>query len=288
MKIKDFHRSVPEILSVLHLNLDQPLSLLELQNKGYKYTLNEVVSNVAEVIQSQQKEINRSFKPSIAEAMLSAYSYCVNESGPGSQKRMTEHMKQHVEKERPMFREATRRVQTQLDEMLGDVKRHLKLEVDKIHVEISRSYIATFCKDDLDDASKTDARQVFAATLGRFLDLCRQEFDGFSEQVPYESQSDGEEADEEHGRGLAGATLHDDVVSTLRDTSIWNFSTNNASASAAPTSSEIGLPAPDMIFKQEEDDSFYAATLQAEEDSLFIPDERRGYRQVGTHLVIDD
>lgn len=177
-KIKEFHASVPELLSPFGINARHSYKRLEGQHTGYKQAFAEAEDIACEFINSQQREINRVFKPLVCDAMRPAYTSCVAITGAGCFIKMRAYMKDYMEKNQHMFRDVTKAVQKQLDRMLLQVKENLTTEVNKIHVEIVKDYTETLCGDGGKDGEdyKTDATDVFVNQISYFLEQSKRTF----------------------------------------------------------------------------------------------------------------
>lgn len=176
-KVKDFHASIPELLSPFGINSKKSYKRLEGQHTGYKQAFAEAEDVTCDYINSQQRIINRNFKPLVGESMRPAYVFCVAVQGSGSFVKMRAHMKQYMEENQHMFRDATKAVQKQLDRMLFRVKDILTAEVEKIHVDIVKDYTETLCGNDKDDENhKTDSNDVFVNQISYFLEQCQKSF----------------------------------------------------------------------------------------------------------------
>ncbi|KAF1980770.1 hypothetical protein K402DRAFT_343737 [Aulographum hederae CBS 113979] len=93
-------------------------------------------------IQEKQKDASRQFVPVISNCMIQAYAVCVEESGPGSFKRMKSAMYAHVHGERSnMFSEATDNVKYHLDDMRKGVQDYMETRADQIYMAMQKDYM---------------------------------------------------------------------------------------------------------------------------------------------------
>ena len=135
-----FHRDVDTRARMLGVGI-AGLHMLQQQLTVYEDIFKDLAATTKELINAQQKEINREFTPVIENAMLPAYNTCTGESGPGSYMRMKAAMTGHVEQERHiMFEDSTKEVRNRLSAMTRAVEETMMNKADEVFEAMSRDY----------------------------------------------------------------------------------------------------------------------------------------------------
>jgi hypothetical protein len=118
------------------------VSVLKSQIHNYEQIFRDLGVVLLTQMTELQREANRDFTPTIATIMHSVYERCTDERGPGSYKRMKEHMTDHVERERHnMFRAAVRAVENHLESMCKALESSMETKVDEVFVQMKADYM---------------------------------------------------------------------------------------------------------------------------------------------------
>lgn len=157
-----------------------------------------------------QREANRDFTPTIAGIMHTVYDACTAEYGPGSYKRMKEHMMNHVERERHrMFHDATKTVEKHLDEMCKALQESMEAKADEIFVQMNRDYMQALAGRDIQGPILVPGRGE-----GRLRREVRESLSNVDEQFEEIAQGDlktkGEDEDGSVVSEQEFASVHDD------------------------------------------------------------------------------
>ena len=138
--LKAFHRDVDTRARMLGVGI-AGLHMLQQQLTVYEDIFKDLAATTKEIINAQQKEINREFTPVIENAMLPAYNTCTMESGPGSYMRMKAAMTEHVERKRHiMFEDSTKEIRKRLSAMTRAVEETMNNKADEVFEAMSRDY----------------------------------------------------------------------------------------------------------------------------------------------------
>ncbi|KAL8823785.1 MAG: hypothetical protein Q9191_005549 [Dirinaria sp. TL-2023a] len=138
--LKSFHRDVESRARKVGLGI-AGLHGLKQQLEVYENILKDLSNTAKEMINSNQKEINRAFVPVIQEAMVPAYDACVAECGPGSYRRMKSAMSGHVSNERhTMFQRSVDEVGQSLTRLGQEVEHTMNEKADEVFILIRRDY----------------------------------------------------------------------------------------------------------------------------------------------------
>lgn len=138
--LQAFHKAIEERVYENGVGLAN-LSILRTQVQIYEQLFNDLGAVLVAQMTELQREANRDFTPTIASIMHNVYDTCTVEHGPGSYKRMKEHMTNYVERERHrMFHEATKTVERHLDQMCKALQNSMETKADEIFVQMNRDY----------------------------------------------------------------------------------------------------------------------------------------------------
>lgn len=139
-----FHEAIEERAKTNSVSL-AGLSILKTQICNYTQLFKDLGATLFTQMNELQRNANRDFTPCITNIMHTAYSVCTEESGPGSYKRMKEHMINHVEQERHrMFHEAIKTVVKHLDDLCKVLQESMEAKADEIFVLMNRDYMRVF------------------------------------------------------------------------------------------------------------------------------------------------
>lgn len=109
---------------------------------GYLEIVKDAAENSKNEIASKQKDVNREFVPVVTAFMQPAYTYCTQESGPGSFKRMKTHMASHIDARKgEMFAKSVEAVRNEITKMLRAAGETLETSVDEVFMPLKRDYI---------------------------------------------------------------------------------------------------------------------------------------------------
>jgi hypothetical protein len=135
-----FHEAIEERAKPNGASLAN-LSILKTQICNYEQLFKDLGVVLFTQMNELQREANREFTPSVAEMMHAAYDVCTEERGPGSFKRMKEHMTNHVEQVRHrMFHETIKAIFKRLDDMCKVLQESMEAKADEIFVLMNRDY----------------------------------------------------------------------------------------------------------------------------------------------------
>ncbi|KAG9195536.1 hypothetical protein G6011_00657 [Alternaria panax] len=135
-----FHEAIEERTKTSGVSLAN-LSILETQISNFEQLFKDLGGTLLTQMTELQREANREFTPCIANIMHTAYDVCTDEHGPGSYKRMKEHMANHVDQERHrMFHEAIKTVVKHLDDMCKALQESMEAKADEIYALMNRDY----------------------------------------------------------------------------------------------------------------------------------------------------
>ncbi|KAH7392794.1 hypothetical protein BKA66DRAFT_567533 [Pyrenochaeta sp. MPI-SDFR-AT-0127] len=136
-----FHEAIEERAHENGVSLAN-LSILKTQVHTYEQLFKDLGIVLLTQMTELQREANRDFTPTIANIMHTVYDLCTVEHGQGSYKRMKEHMKNHVERERhKMFHAATRTVELHLDQMCKALQNSMETKADEIFLKMNTDYM---------------------------------------------------------------------------------------------------------------------------------------------------
>ncbi|RMZ67742.1 tat pathway signal sequence [Pyrenophora seminiperda CCB06] len=136
-----FHGSVERQADEKGVGLAE-LSILKQQVDTYEQFFHNVATVVIKQMTQLQREANRNITPTIANGMRNVYELCASECGPGTYKRMKEHMTNYVDRERhQMFHAAAGTLQKHLDQMCKALQESMETEVYEIYPQIYRGYV---------------------------------------------------------------------------------------------------------------------------------------------------
>ncbi|KAI8943413.1 hypothetical protein NX059_001425 [Plenodomus lindquistii] len=136
-----FHSAVEERARKNGVGLAS-LTMLKTQINTYEQLYADLGTLLVTQMTELQREANRDFTPTIANIMHTVYYACAVESGPGSYKRMKEHMMNHIEQQRhQMFHNATKTVEKHLDQMCKALQESMEAKADEIFVQMNRDYM---------------------------------------------------------------------------------------------------------------------------------------------------
>lgn len=112
----------------------------QLQTHNAKFA--DLVANAIETINNGQRDINREFTPVIANAMEPSYTFCIEERGPGTYRRMRDYMEDHVSKRQStMFHSSSEAVRKALLKLFNGVKEAMLDKADEVYVLMQRDYL---------------------------------------------------------------------------------------------------------------------------------------------------
>ncbi|MCJ1312890.1 hypothetical protein MMC25_006566 [Agyrium rufum] len=113
------------------------LPMLKQQINACEAILKDLGIITKEVVNTEQKEINRTFVPVITKAMHEAYQICTDEAGPGSYMCMKSAMNSHVATARSaMFQDST----AHLDGLAEKVETIMADKADEVFIAVKRDY----------------------------------------------------------------------------------------------------------------------------------------------------
>ncbi|CAG5158211.1 uncharacterized protein ALTATR162_LOCUS5040 [Alternaria atra] len=136
-----FHGSVERQADETGVGLAE-LSILKQQVYIYEQLFHNVTTVVIKQMTQLQREANRNITLTIANGMRNVYELCASECGPGTYKRMKEHMTNYVDRERhQMFHAAAGTLQKDLDQMCKALQESMKTEAHEIYLQIYRDYV---------------------------------------------------------------------------------------------------------------------------------------------------
>jgi hypothetical protein len=139
--IHKFHEAVEERARDNGVGLAN-LSMLKTQIYNYKQTFKDLGIILITQMTELQREANRDFTPTIAQIMYTVYDTCTIERGPGQYKRMKDHLRDHMERERhQMFDKAIATVGQYLDAMCKALQESMEARSDEICVQMNRDYM---------------------------------------------------------------------------------------------------------------------------------------------------
>jgi len=136
-----FHGSIERQADEKGVGLAE-LSILKQQVYTYEQLFHNVATVVIKQMTQLQREANRNITPTIANGMRNVYELCASECGPGTYKRMKEHMTNYVDRERhQMFHAVAGTLQKHLDQMCKALQESMETEVYEIYLQIYRDYV---------------------------------------------------------------------------------------------------------------------------------------------------
>ena len=136
-----FHGSVERQADEKGVGLAE-LSILKQQVYTYEQLFHNVGTVVIKQMTQLQREANRNITPTIANGMRNVYELCASECGPGTYKRMKEHMTNYVDRERhQMFHATAGTLQKHLDQMCKALQESMETEAYGIYLQIHRDYV---------------------------------------------------------------------------------------------------------------------------------------------------
>ena len=154
--LKKFHKDIEARARQIGSGM-AGLHMLQQQVGNYENLLKDLSAAVKDIINTNQKEINREFVPVIEEAMAAAYEACVEErgkpscshpdghplikTGTGSFARMKAAMNSHVAQERhTMFQSSAENVKSRLSVMLKELEVYMNDKADEVYLAMRRDY----------------------------------------------------------------------------------------------------------------------------------------------------
>ncbi|KIW97825.1 uncharacterized protein Z519_01409 [Cladophialophora bantiana CBS 173.52] len=152
--------------------------MLKQQIPLYQERLKDIISDARAWIIEQQRTFNREFEPLITEHMHDVYVTCANEYGPGSYRRMRDHMERYVEDEKTsMFEKAVDHVHGLIKNMIKGLRETLRSGLDAIFLDIQREYSSVLIRQEVKPLDRptiprrvleivNSAEQVFKQAVG--------------------------------------------------------------------------------------------------------------------------
>ncbi|KAF6221297.1 hypothetical protein HO133_002152 [Letharia lupina] len=138
--LKNFHKDIEARARQIGTGI-AGVHMLQQQVGNYENLLKDLSATVKDMINTNQKEINREFVPVIEQAMAAAYEACVEERGTGSFARMKAAMNSHVAQERhTMFQSSAENVKTRLSVMLKELEVYMNDKADEVYIAMRRDY----------------------------------------------------------------------------------------------------------------------------------------------------
>ncbi|KAK3491869.1 hypothetical protein B0T13DRAFT_518836 [Neurospora crassa] len=140
--LETFHREAT-IRTQQRANNYHGINMLYQQLQAHCQKISELPDALNAIVQEQQRDVNRSFAPTIQTQMERAYQACAEERGSGCLRRMKDIMEAHVGTQRmSIFQAATRVVQDQLGVMCRELKKRLQDEADDLHDILRRDHLS--------------------------------------------------------------------------------------------------------------------------------------------------
>lgn len=154
------------------------LHLLSQHVQSSQNVFHTLVDALLRIVSEKQKEANRELVPVIALAMTNGYQRCIDECGPGSFKRMKEHMRLHVENERStMFQAAVDGVKSHLRKMRLEVEEQMKNETENVFQTMRSEYFAVIIGERLPAGySMPREERKLRRTIGIFVEQADERF----------------------------------------------------------------------------------------------------------------
>ncbi|KAF5847933.1 hypothetical protein GGP41_009209 [Bipolaris sorokiniana] len=185
-------------------NLSILKTRLPIYKDGFKAYGVDLVDGMKEI----GREANRDFTPCIVDMMRDAYNICAAQNGPGSFKRMKEHMISHVVVARhTMFRKAVQKVDEHLEAMSKTLQERMEAKAYEIFGNVNRDYThalgnhPTRVLSKEEHEMKSATRQILRGIDAQFEPIANGDLSSVYPKVPTNAQSKepAHDGTEEHG-----------------------------------------------------------------------------------------
>ncbi|EUC38565.1 hypothetical protein COCCADRAFT_22151 [Bipolaris zeicola 26-R-13] len=207
------HKAIEGHAQYTGIELDN-LSVLKTRLPTCEVGLKAYGVDLVDEIQEISREANREFTPCIVDMMRDAYNICAAQNGPGSFKRMKEHMTSHVMLARhTMFRKAVQKVDEHLEAMSKTLHERMGAKVYEIFSNVNRDYTRalgnhpTRVLSEEERKMKSETRQILRGIDAQFEPIANGDLSSVYPKAPKDAQSkepvhDGTE--EHHGMDHSG------------------------------------------------------------------------------------
>ncbi|KAM5441179.1 hypothetical protein MferCBS31731_003606 [Microsporum ferrugineum] len=139
--LSEFHRDVMRSVETFTGN-DSRSRIFKDQSLRYQEKTKQTFRFVYEKIDSKQRDLNRVFIPTIAQALKPAYNTVYGFRGAGSFQRMKDTITSHVaELKYHMFQKAVETVKDELEDLANVLEDVLRREIEKIFDDMSHDYM---------------------------------------------------------------------------------------------------------------------------------------------------
>jgi hypothetical protein len=150
--LEDFTKDSSKLLHSFHEAVEERarsngfglagLAALKTQIYTYEQLFVDLNQDLLTKMNELQRDANRDFTPTIARIMHTAYDECAGMNGPGSYKRMKDHMSKHIDKVRDqMFFKAAITVQRHLEAMCKALESIMEEKADEIYIKMKGDYM---------------------------------------------------------------------------------------------------------------------------------------------------
>ncbi|KAJ5035261.1 Dynamin family-domain-containing protein [Bipolaris maydis] len=172
------------------------LSVLRTRLPNYKDGFKAYGVDLVNEMKEIQREANRDFTPCIVDMMRDAYNICAAQNGPGSFKRMKEHMISHVVDARhTMFRKAVQKVEEDLEAMSKTLQKRMEAKASEIFRNMNRDYTCalgnqpTRVLSNEEREMKSATRQILRGIDAQFEPIANGDLSSVYPKVPTNAQS---------------------------------------------------------------------------------------------------
>lgn len=250
--------------------------MLKHQISTYKETLKEAMNEARGAITTKQRDINREFEPRITECMMDAYLECVLEHGPGSFRRMKNHMAEFVqEKKATMFANSVDYVRNLITDMLKSVKDMLLERIDHVFLEVQRDYTGVVIgQEDGNDKDTALPREQRACRKEILVHVDSAEM-VFKRAVGLETEPEPEPmAKEEH---VIKSDEDDDIKMTEGGNDVKKIDEDDSKITLEtvpdPAPRAVSSNSPDVKPATSTEEEKHISTVKAEADAAIITSE---------------
>jgi hypothetical protein len=256
--LHSFHQAVEERARNNGVGLAN-LAALKTQIHNYEQLFADLNQVLITTMTELQREANRDFTPTIANIMHTVYDVCANEHGPGSYKRMKEHMTNFVTHNRQhMFHDATLTVKRHLDGLCKAIEDVMEGRSDEIFVKMQLDYRRVLGGGQVhvsqeallpkaERALRSEVMEILRSVDTQFEPIARGELEQDAEAdglaaSPDEHVVDDEESAFESARESPSRDANEDSIMSGHDgTTTTKMTTSDKENQDLPTLSDDGM-----------------------------------------------